>query len=235
MPVLSRILITGLVAGSIAGLAITVLQLATLVPLLHQAELYEASFGANETLSMHDNILQDQNQAGVFGKSLLTLLSNGMTGIGFGLVIAAGMSLLGRTRAWHGLLWGVGGFLAWSLLPAIGVPPALPGMEQAPLLERQSWFLVTALFSSAGLLILVLLRPLWLKPLGLILLAMPHIYGAPVAPAAQSGIPLELSEQFLMASLSTSAAFWLLLGIIASSVFRTLVRNPQADMVCEAG
>ncbi|WP_022729244.1 CbtA family protein [Fodinicurvata sediminis] len=232
---LSRILITGLVAGSIAGLAITVLQLATLMPLLHQAELYEAGFGANETLSMHDNILHDRDQAGVFGKSLLTLLSNGMTGIGFGLVIAAGMSLLGRTRAWHGLLWGTGGFLAWSLLPAIGVPPALPGVEQAPLFERQSWFLVTALSSSAGLLALFLLRPHWLKPVGLILLALPHLYGAPVVPTAQSGIPPELSEQFLLASLSTSAAFWLVLGIISSSIFRTLVRNPQAEMVCEPG
>lgn len=232
---LSRILITGLVAGSIAGLAVTVLQFATLMPLVHQAEVYEAGYGANETLSMHDNILQDRNQAGVFGKSLLTLLSNGMTGIGFGLVIAAGMSLLGRPQAWHGLLWGIGGFLAWSLLPALGVPPRLPGVEEAPLLERQSWFMATALCSSAGLLALVLLRPHWLKPLGLVLLALPHVYGAPSVPAVQSSIPPELSEQFLLASLSISAGFWLLLGIISSSIFRTLARERLPNLACEAG
>jgi predicted cobalt transporter CbtA len=37
----------------------------------------------------------------------------------------------------RGLLWGLGGFAALHLAPAVGLPPELPGMASADLAARQ--------------------------------------------------------------------------------------------------
>ena len=47
-------------------------------------------------------------------------------GAGFALLVAAGMTLRGRVTDWRrGLIWGASGFLAFSFLPALGLPPPL--------------------------------------------------------------------------------------------------------------
>ena len=153
------------------------------------------------------------------GAAAVAALVNGA----FGLLLACAVGLFGRTRLWQGLLWGLGGFLAFAALPALGLPPKLPGMEAGPLVERQLWWVATAAASVAGLGLLAFARPLWLRPLGLVLLALPHIVGAPLG-SGESAVPPELAQRFVIASLATAALFWLALGLAVTQVYRRLDR-----------
>lgn len=229
---LRRLLITGLAAGFVAGLLVTALQSLQTVPLIHLAELYEsgelihgdaapAVSPETEALGGHEHGQGDEPEG--LARLGLTLLANVVTGVGFGLLLACAVGLFGRTRLWQGLLWGLGGFLAFAALPALGLPPKLPGMEAGPLVERQLWWVATAAASVAGLGLLAFARPLWLKPLGLVVLALPHLIGAPLG-SGESAVPPELAQRFVVASLATAALFWLALGVAVTGIYRRLDR-----------
>jgi hypothetical protein len=55
----------------------------------------------------------------------------------------------------QGLIWGLGGFVAFNLASALGLPPDLPGTEVASLEARQIWWLATVVLTSVGLAMLV--------------------------------------------------------------------------------
>ncbi len=60
----------------------------------------------------------------------------------------------------------------------------------------------------------------WLKAGGLLILAVPHLIGAPQPETHEALAPLELQRQFIAASLFTSLAFWLLLGGVTGLLSR---------------
>ena len=65
-----------------------------------------------------------------FERSAYTLAADLLTGIGFALLLAAGLTLRGGDAGWHdGLFWGLAGFAAFTLAPGMGLPPELPGSE----------------------------------------------------------------------------------------------------------
>jgi predicted cobalt transporter CbtA len=67
-------------------------------------------------------------------KTAYTLLADLLTGIGFALLLAAGLALQGGTVTWRtGPFWGLAGFATFTLAPGLGLPPELPGTETAPL------------------------------------------------------------------------------------------------------
>jgi cobalt transporter subunit CbtA len=218
---LRRLVLSGLIAGLIAGLVVSLLQGLEVTPLILEAETYEVAGG-------HDHGdasgAQEHDEASAFDtrRTAMTLLTNVLLGIGFGLMVAAGMGLFGGTRLWQGLLWGLAGFLAWNLAPALGLPPKLPGTVVAPLFERQAWWIGTALASSIGLGLIFFAKPTWVKPLGLVLLALPHVIGAPILPDGDDSVPLELKRDFVVVSLAVAAVFWLVLGAAAATVYRRL-------------
>jgi cobalt transporter subunit CbtA len=151
----------------------------------------------------------------MFGMSRFsgTLLANLVAGAGFALLLA-GISLVANhpvTFA-NGVYWGACGWLAVQLLPAIGLPPELPGFPAAELQDRQFWWIATILFSGAGLYLLALRPELLAKIGGLVLIALPHIYGAPQPLDISSSVPAVLGAEFAVAALATTLAFWLVLG-----------------------
>ena len=62
--------------------------------------------------------------------------------------------------------------------------------------------------------------------LGVAIVLVPHIFGAPQPLVHSSLAPQELEAQFKIASQLTNFAFWLALGVISAWLFR---RKPEAQ------
>uniref|UniRef100_UPI00257CEFAA CbtA family protein n=1 Tax=Pseudomonas sp. UBA4034 TaxID=1947315 RepID=UPI00257CEFAA len=103
---------------------------------------------------------------------------------------------------------------------ALGLPPELPGTAAADLALRQTWWIGTAASTAVGIALLVFGRNVLLKVLGVAILAVPHVIGAP-QPAVHSMLaPQALEAQFKIASQLTNMVFWLALGLISAWWFR---------------
>jgi cobalt transporter subunit CbtA len=223
---LRRILLTGLIAGTAAGLFAAGLQHLRLIPLISAAEVYEAAGAhANHQHGQPDSSTAPEWQpAPGLERTGYTVLADVLAGIGFALLLAGGVALA-RLRGYpidarRGLIWGAAGFLVFALAPAIGLPPELPGMQAAGLMARQEWWLSTAAATALGLGLLVFARPVVLRIGGAVLLLAPHLVGAPIAPHGASALPAELAAEFATASLATAALFWLLLGGLSGWLYR---------------
>lgn len=221
-----RILLAAALAGLVAGLFVTALQAAGVIPLILEAETYEAAaatgHGTGEAVP-HDHADEGWSPAEGGERLFYTAVANVLTAVGFGLLLAAGFALKGGVDWRHGLLWGAAGFAAFSLAPALGLPPELPGAEAAPLGERQIWWLMTAVATGAGLAAIAFLRrPLWALA-GVALIALPHLIGAPQPEGGHGGTaPADLARAFVLAALLTSLAFWLVLGAAAGFFYKRL-------------
>lgn len=215
---ITRTMLPGLAAGTAAGIVLTVLYLALIQPMILEAEVFE--LGAAEAA------------AGMtFGRTLQTLLFNVLTGVGFALALSAVLTLRGRpVGLQQGLLWGAAGFAAAALAPAVGLPPELPGMTAAPLAERQLWWLLTVVSTAAGLGLLAFGSNPALKIAGVVLLVVPHVFGAPHPTGIEAGgVPAELSARFAAVSLASMAVFWAVLGGCCGYVFDYLnLREAEA-------
>ena len=106
------------------------------------------------------------------------------------------------------LLW-----LAVHMLPAIGLPPELPGFPAADLTQRQIWWVATVALSAAGLYLLFLKPGIIAKVAGVVLLAAPQVYGAPQPSDISSNVPAVLGAEFAVAALATTLFFWVVLGL----------------------
>ena len=143
-----------------------------------------------------------------------TLLANLVAGAGFALLLA-GFSLVSGhpiTLA-NGALWGAAGWLAVHMLPAVGLPPELPGFPAADLGDRQVWWVATVVLSAAGLYLLFLKQGVLAKVAGIVLIAAPQVYGAPQPGDISSNVPAVLGAEFAVAALATTLFFWIVLGL----------------------
>jgi cobalt transporter subunit CbtA len=221
-----RVLLAAIAAGLLAGLLMTPVHLAKVAPLILQAEQFEAPNHETSHVHVHQDGAQHVHEtvAGSesqpappypsLGRSWNTLLAKLVTGAGFGLLLA-GVSLLSRVPLTFasGLAWGAAGWLAIQFLPAIGLPPGLPGFPFVDVHARQYWWLATAAASVIGMLALISGKGLPATLVGLVLIVAPHVYGAPQPADISSKVPAFLAAEFVMASLSTSLFFWLVLGL----------------------
>jgi cobalt transporter subunit CbtA len=208
---LARIVMSAVGAGLAVGLLTSALQHVTTTPLILEAEAYERGVAG------HDQGAGDAAEAWAPAEGLertsFTALTTMVTGIGFALMLLAAMVLKGgRIDGRSGLLWGIGGFAAVALAPALGLPPELPGSGAAELGGRQIWWLATAIATAAGLGLLVFGGGWALRAGGLALLALPHLVGAPHTHEYASTVPAEITGHFAAASLVVGAVFWALLG-----------------------
>lgn len=218
---IGRVLFIALFAGLIAGVVVTGAQLLRVIPLIQKAETYETSASADH----HAHGAQSQGTAAHshdddawapddgLERTAFTLLANILTGVGFGLLLNAALALYGRPVGLKGgILWGLAGFAAFVLAPALGLPPELPGLNTADLFDRQSWFLGTAIATAIGLACLVLASHWGIKAAGAVLMIVPHIVGAPHPTELGGSTPPELAAMFAIASLFTAAVLWIVLG-----------------------
>ena len=92
-------------------------------------------------------------------------------------------------------------------------------MAAAALGARQLWWLGTVAATALGLAVLCWLPGLWRKLPGVVLLTVPQLAGAPVAPLTAALAPEALSRQFQWTALGVSAAFWLVLGLTGAALY----------------
>jgi cobalt transporter subunit CbtA len=229
-----RIVTAALFAGVVAGLLATGLQMAKVWPLILAAEEFEGAaptqahhHGADPAAAAtHAAMTEAWAPEDGIERMAYTLLFNLLAGFGFALLVNAGLALRQaagqRLDLTTGLLWGLAGFAAFALAPALGLPPELPGMPAAELLHRQVWWLATALATLAGIALIALPRRVGLALLGAVLILLPHAIGAP-HPAGDevSRVPPGLAASFVTASLATAAVFWATLGALSGWLQRS--------------
>jgi len=209
---IARILLVAIAAGVIAGAFATAAQSFKVIPLIYQAETYEKAAPENTTESAPPTEWAPQDG---FERMAYTLLTNVLNGVGFGFLLTAAIVFAGFGISWTtGTLWGIGGFLAFSFFPTIGLPPEMPGMVGADIIERQIWWAAAVACALIGLGLLAFGKNLAFKILGVVIIAIPQVVGAPHVnlSEASSSVPAELAVQYVVATLFTTALFWLVLG-----------------------
>ena len=222
MAALRRIVFAAVLAGLVGGLVVTLLRAVAQWPLIAQAEVFEKAGEAAAPPAVHDHAAYQHAVAwepveGIKRISY-TVLANVVAATAFALLLVAGFALHGSVTPWSGALWGLAGYLAFALAPALGLPPELPGAEAADLVARQTWWLATAAGTAGGLALLAFARPLWLRLSGLLPILLPHLIGAPVG-AGGGPVPEALTRQFIAASLIVGLVFWLTLGVTGAIAF----------------
>lgn len=217
-----NLLASALFAGVATGLAAALLQFVFVVPLLLEGELYET--GARVHFLESGTTQSDRGAPALGGELMrhaMTFGFNIVSFTGFALILVALMAL--AERAGHkvtprqGLAWGIAGFAAVQLAPAMGLPPELPGTPGAELWPRQIWWAGTILATAAGIGLVVFGRGIALAIAGIALIAAPHLVGAPHLDVYFGVAPPELSAEFATASLGVAAAAWALLGGLAAT------------------
>ena len=165
-------------------------------------------------------------------RTFYTAVSNIVTAIAFSLMIVAVFLLRGKSVDMSsGILWGAAGFSVFALAPALGLPPELPGMTAAGLESRQAWWIGTVIATAIGIGLFTESKSILPKIAVPAILAAPHLIGAPHPFLFESSVPAELSAQFAVASLVTSAFFWLVLGTTSAYFYKKLVQEPSGDFL----
>ncbi|MFA7894132.1 CbtA family protein [Pseudomonas putida] len=215
-------------SGLLAALLLTVLQSLWVSPLILQAETYEASAPAHShgqgAEAAHEHSDEAWSPDEGWQRTLSTTGGNLVVAVGFALILAGLYSLRQPRSTASGAAWGLAGFAVFCLAPTLGLPPELPGTAAADLAQRQVWWAGAAGATAVGLALLVFARHWALKGVGVIVLVVPHVIGAPQPEVHESLAPAALEAQFQLASWLTNAAFWLALGLISAGLYRRFSR-----------
>lgn len=231
---IGRFVLAALVVGLLAGGVLTVLQNLRLTPLILAAEVYEKVDDAKKDVAAGQSAPAPACKEGMSGMTMcpengaaewepapglqrigLAGVASLLAGGGFAAILA-GLSLLLNvpiTRA-NGWIWGLSGFFAVHLATGVGLAPEIPGMPVADLTLRQIWWLGTIIATSAAIYCFAIRKEFWAPFLGVILLAIPHIIGAPLAPEGETSVPPALAAEFAANALACAAIFWLVMGVL---------------------
>lgn len=260
-----RLFLCALFAGVLTGLFASAVQRWQVVPLILAAEVFEGAAEAAGHEHEHANGAVHSHEAQAWApqdgleRTAYTVLANVLNAIGSALLLMPLLALWNRHRAGHplslrkgygasvrhGLLWGAAAWVCLFALPALGLPPELPGMQAAPLQARQLWWTLTVVCGAGGLSMLCLVQAKW-RVLGLGLLVLPFALGAPqhegsafAGMGAETAVQMQLlATRFAVATSVASALQCLLLGALcAVAVARWLspLVSPVATAIAMKG
>ncbi len=215
--------------GLVGGLLVAAFQLTVATPLIVEAEVFEAIDAAAHHLVPSESgpvvatSTHGQATAG-FPRQMMTTFATVVYATGACLILLAMMVFAGRSiEPRSALNWGLAGFVAVALAPALGLPPELPGMPAADVVDRQIWWFATVAATAAGLWAVLSGRPAWIAG-GLVLVVLPHLVGAPQPESHDSAVPAALAAHFVAASFVSSLIFWTAAPVSAGYAFRRLAR-----------
>ncbi|WP_027171960.1 CbtA family protein [Methylobacterium sp. 10] len=252
-----RLVSAALVAGFLAAVVATGLQLALTSPLIIAAERYESGEAtapaaqwmprstspASLIVPVHSSHDHGGKTGGVEGgevapawqpgpglpRMVFTALATLVGGVGYALLLGAALIACGREPSPEaGLRFAIAGFLAVALAPALGLPPELPGMEAAPLAERQFWWIMTAAATAMGLYLIAIRRSSIAIAGGVVLLVAPHLAGAPETSHTASALPPGYAAQFAARSLGIAFVFWAVIGLAFGWAWNSFGRKRPA-------
>lgn len=244
MTLFRNVVFIAAIAGLVAGVVLACMQAYATVPLILKAEVYEQAGSGHDhaaapaapaenaagTMAMSSAApapaeamapAEDEGWAPAdgFERFGFSVVANIVTGIGFALVLVAVSEFAGGIGNWRqGLFWGLAGFAVFTLAPGLGLPPELPAMPAADLVQRQIWWWATVVATAAGLGLIAFRRSLPLAILAVALIVAPHIVGAPQPDSFETAIPEGLHHQFVVAVTLTNLVFWLMLGMVVGLV-----------------
>ncbi len=231
-----RLVFTALIAGLVTGGLISLAYYFGAAPIIARAEVFEQAAAGpapahshGDAAAPHSHDATERAPQDGIERTAYTVLANMVTAVAFSLLLVAVLELWGGNVNWRsGLLWGLGGFAAFTLAPSLGLPPELPGTAVAPLAMRQVWWSATVVATVGGLALLLLQRrPVWLAA-GVVLLVAPHLHGAPHPVEFSSTAPESLTREFILVATLTSLLFWGILGTLTGLVFKAMARrSPQ--------
>lgn len=242
---LRRMIQTGLFAGFLTALLYSVVQAFTVTPLIFEAEVFEQAGGGHShavvehlhedgQTHLHQNgeaeaapatePVEPWSPADGFERYGFTVFANIVTAVGFSFVMVAAFAVWGKPVDMRvGLWWGLAGYAIFALAPSLGLPPEVPGAAAAPLEARQTWWFGAMAATAIGLGLLVFAKPIWLRLVGIPILLIPHLIGAPRPIGLDPGpVPPELASLYVVWALVTALVFWLLLGASAGEIYRRL-------------
>lgn len=234
-----HLLSSAMFAGFAAGLLCALLQYLLVEPDILLAERYESGElvhfqgvavvhsdqdVAGMDMSAEDHSL-DAGEASHIQRHALTVLFTVLTYCGYGLLLMAGVQLaeavgikIGQAQ---GLLWGLAGFLAFQMMPALGLAPELPGTPAADLGDRQVWWAATAAATIIGLWFVAYGAAWWQRAAGVLVLMAPHVWGAPKAEGFGGLVPPELAAAFAAHSLGVGMVTWMVLGALVVRLWQS--------------
>jgi len=220
-----RIVFSAGLAGLVAGILLTGIQQLRVVPIIVEAETYEVAESGAATHTHADGSSHQHDAwspADGLERTFWTGVANVGMAIGFALLLGAAFSMRDNVNWRQGILWGLGGYAAFFALPALGLTPELPGTEAAALQDRQAWWLMTATLSAVGIALLGLARGWPWKAVAVVLIAIPHLIGAPHPDTHTTLAPPELLQTFIVATAIANAVFWVVLGAGCAIAFKKL-------------
>lgn len=224
---LKRLVFSSVISGIVVGLLITALQSFTVIPMILNAETFESSpsapveaqgnaysndHGSHDHGGSHHHGVDEWTPEDGVERTFYTAITNILAAIGFALLLATCFMFRNNIDWRKGILWGLGGFVAFQLAPSLGLPPELPGTEAAAIEARQIWWIATAIATAIGLLLLALGQGILLKVSGLLLIVIPQLVGAPQSLEHSALAPESLITQFIITTTIIGAVFWILLG-----------------------
>jgi cobalt transporter subunit CbtA len=240
---IQKMLASALIAGCAAGLLAALLHFAFVQKYILLGETYETGevvhFAAapdghsNAGEAAHDHSAHDHGETSATMRNVWTVLFTALIYVAYAMILVAGFGLARAygiaVNAQAGLLWGLAGFVAFQLAPALGTPPELPGTPAPDLGDRQVWWWFTVAATATGLALLAYGRGVVFVALALALLAAPHVIGAP-SPEGYGGVaPPEVAAFFAARVLGVGMAVWAFMGWVAGYVWeRDRLTTPSA-------
>ncbi len=227
MALFQRLFFAVLLAGLISGAAMAALQQWRVVPLILEAESFEgAEVPADHTheagtpaheheavAPAHDHSGDEWMPADGIERTFYTAATTIFAALGFAFVLAATSVFTGfEVTLRNGVIWGLAGFAIFQLAPAFGLPPELPGMPAADVVARQVWWWGTAAATATAIYGIAKFRNVAAIAIGIVLVLVPHIIGAPQPAEHASAVPAPLAAAFAANTLAVGLAFWLSLG-----------------------
>ena len=243
-----RMLASAVFAGFAAGLIAALLQFAFVQKYIVLGELYESGTlthfaGGGDEMAVKGpatadtagdghvhTMAADGHDHGVAGvapsgqmRGVWTLMFIVLAYVSYAMVLVAGFGLAEsrghRIGPVQGLLWGLAGFAAFQLAPAMGMAPELPGIAAAELTARQIWWWGTAGATATALALLAYVRQPIAIAVAVALLAAPHIIGAPELATFSGAAPPEAAAAFAARSLGIGLVIWAALGWVAGQLW----------------
>ncbi len=241
---IGRLVLAALIAGMAAGFIYGGVQHVQTTPLILAAEVYEtapahdhaaaatdlAAPAQTAVTPAHEHEEEEWAPADGWPRTLSTTISSMITGAGFALLLA-GVSLLTGLPITpkNGLIWGICGFLAATVAPGAGLAPELPGMPAADLVSRQVWWVATIAVTGAAIFLIATRRELIWLAAAVVLIALPHIIGAPQPLTHETAVPAGLAASFAANTIAASAVLWSLIGLFLGLALQKFGKDVYAS------
>ena len=218
----TKIITTAIFAGFITGVVSAIIQLIFLQPILLHAELYEVGslvhFGNNNSAADHGKIPFDLQRNG------LSILFSALVYTGYAFILVALIAYVSsldlEINNASAILFGVCGFFTVHLAPSFGLPPELPGAAAADVVPRQVWWVFCVLATAVGIWVISFGGNFMYVFIGIILILIPHLIGAPEPEFFSGPTPPELASHFASRALAIGGVAWIFLGYLCGYFWR---------------